>query len=290
MRTINNFIYLQDILPLDELSKNGKILLIRHYHVGLEDMKSKNLIDEYQSFQDKPAFLNCKYMVVFLAGGRNSGVFYGIFEIESILKNKDLPEYSKELEPYCNKQKQSKDFKLILTRLTQFDKYKDRIVIDWMVPRGWYNKYGEVKDKEVIKVLPKNFVQDFPGLQNVKLNYTELKEIIENPESNADWFNSLSRLQAVYLILYKKIGLQYVGTTYGENGLWQRWETYVKTGGTGGNIELINLKKEDPEFYQHLQFSILEVLSKTADQKYCAGKESLWKEKLGSRVSGLNKN
>jgi hypothetical protein len=125
---------------------------------------------------------------------------------------------------------------------------------------------------------------------NINLNFEELKKIIKNPESHSDWYNSLTRLQAIYLILDTYTGYQYIGTTYGENGLWQRWESYVKGDGTGGNKELINLKNQNIEFYKHFQFSILEVLSKTADQKYSTEKETIWKEKLGSRAYGLNRN
>ena len=92
------------------------------------------------------------------------------------------------------------------------------------------------------------------------------------------------------MILDVESGLQYVGTTYGELGLWQRWESYVKGDGTGGNKELKSLKDKDSKFYKSLQFSILEVLSRTADQKYCIMQESVWKEKLGTRAHGLNKN
>jgi len=133
-------------------------------------------------------------------------------------------------------------------------------------------------------------VKDFPGLMNIKLSFQELTKIIENPESYYEWFDSLTKLQAIYLILNKKTGYQYIGTTYGENGLWQRWGNYIKGDHTGGNKEFIKLKNEDSEFYKNLQFSILEVLSKTANQKYCTEKESNWKEKLGSRAFGLNKN
>jgi len=177
-----------------------------------------------------------------------------------------------------------------LKRINSFDIFKDRLVIDWIVPRGWYNTYGDVKNKKVIKILPPNFVRDFPGLMNVKLNFSELKKIIENPDSHEEWHNSLTRLQAVYLILETKSGSLYVGTTYGENGLWQRWETYTKGDHTGGNIEFEKLKGKNPEFFKYFQFSILEVLSKTADQNYCTDKETTWKEKLGSRAHGLNKN
>jgi hypothetical protein len=283
-------ILLQEILPLDELKKQGKVLLIRHSHENLREMYINNLIEEYQSFQDKPAFRDTKFIICFLGSERNGAVFYGIYELIEILEGGNVPEYSEGLELLHKNVKPNNDFYLHLKRIESFDKFKDRLVIDWIVPRGWYNTYGEVKDKEVIKILPDNYVKDFPGLMNIKLNFEELKKIIENPESHSEWFNSLSRLQAIYLILDKKAGYQYIGTTYGENGLWQRWETYAKGDHTGGNKELIKLKNENLEFYKYFQFSILEVLSKTADQKYCTEKETNWKEKLGSRAFGLNKN
>jgi hypothetical protein len=283
-------IFLQDILPLDSLNQNGKILLIRHSHDCLGEMNSKNLIEEYQSFQSKPAFQKCKYIVSFLGSNRNSAIFYGIYEVLGIKSGKNLPKYSDEIGKYCDPININEDFFLILNKLETFDKFKGRLVIDWIVPRGWYNTYGEVLNKIVLKILPKNFVIDFPGLMNVKLNYFELKKIIENPDSHSEWYNSLTKLQAVYLILDSNLGSHYVGTTYGELGLWQRWENYIKGDGTGGNIELIKLKNQNPDFYKYFQFSILEVLSKTADQKYCTDKETIWKEKLGSRVHGLNKN
>src|ERR1035438_3992035 len=110
-------ILLQDILPLEELNKDGKILLVRHTLKRLEEMYQKNLIDEYQSFQSYPAFKKCKYIVSFLSGERNSGVFYGIFEVVEILEKDRLPIYSKELEKYIEKQNPSKDFYLRLKRI-----------------------------------------------------------------------------------------------------------------------------------------------------------------------------
>jgi hypothetical protein len=283
-------IYLQDILPLERLNLEGKVLLVRHYHDKLYEMNQKGLIEEYQSFQSKPAFIDCKYIVTFLGGEKNSGIFWGVYLNEGIRKLDELPEYSGGLKLYCNPQDKTKDFYLMLKCLPEFERFKNRLVIDWVVPRGWYNTFGEVKSKPVLKLLPDNFVKNFPGLMSVKLNFPELKTIIENPESNDEWYNSLTRLQAIYLILNKKTGLQYIGTTYGENGLWQRWESYVKGDKTGGNKEFIKLKEENELFYKDFQFSILEVLSKTADQKYCSEKETLWKEKLGTRAHGLNKN
>lgn len=285
-------IFLEDILPLQSLQndESGLILLIRHSHINLKEMERLDLIEEYQSFQDKPAFLKCKFVVSFLAGEKNTAVFFGIYQVKHIVRGKALPQYSKGLEKYCKKQDYSKDFKIEFFKRFEFEKFKNRIVIDWVVPRGWYNTFGKVGRKPVIKILPFKYVADFPGLMNIKLTFSELKQIIENPDSHEEWYNSLTRLQAVYLILDNSSGNQYVGTTYGEYGLWQRWSSYVKTEGTGNNKQLELLKINRLGFQFELQFSILEVLTKTADKVYCIEKESMWKNKLGTRAFGLNNN
>lgn len=283
-------IRLQDILPLDQLQKKGKVLLIRHHHENLAEMNEMNLIEEYQSFQRKKAFFDCKYIVSFLGGEKNSAVFYGLYKVMDRLTKENLPNYSNELKKYYRNQNRSKEIFLKLEKIEQYDIFADRLVINWLVPRGWYNTYGKVQDKEVIKILPSNFVDDFPGLMSIMISYKNLKKIIENPQSHSVWFESLTRLQAIYLILDKKSGNKYIGTTYGKNGLWQRWKSYIKGDGTGNNKELKALKEKDPKFYINFQFSILEVLSKTANQKYCTEKESIWKEKLGSKAFGLNRN
>lgn len=253
-------------------------------------MVENNVIDEYQSFQKMPAFRKCKTIVSFLAEPKNQAKLYGIYEVTGIIENENLPECSPNLRKYYQPIKDEGYFFLLQNKLIEFVKYENRIIIDWVVPRGWYNEFGKVQDKEVIKVLPFNFVDEFPGLMKIRVSALELKTIIENPQSHSKWFESLTRLQAVYLILDKKTGSQYVGTTFGNDGLWQRWETYVRSGFTGGNIELIKLKENDEFFYKSFQFSILEVLSKNANQTECSDAERLWKEKLGSRDFGMNKN
>ncbi len=284
-------IYLQDILPLDQLSKNGKVIMVRHYHENLVEMLQKNLIEEYQSFQKKSsAFRECITIVSFLAEPNNQARLFGVYRNIGILENQNLPKYSDQLEKFCIPQDENNDLFIQLEKMHEFVKFENRVIIDWVVPRGWYNTYGNVKDKEVVKILPYNFVDEFPGLMRIKISASELKTIINNPQAHAKWYESLTRLQAVYLILDKKSGNQYIGTTYGQNGLWQRWESYAKGDFTGGNKELIELKENNSVFHENFQYSILEVLSKNASQKECVDSESLWKEKLGTRTFGLNKN
>ncbi|MBN2893297.1 MAG: GIY-YIG nuclease family protein [Bacteroidales bacterium] len=284
-------IYLQDILPLEKLNEEGTVILVRHYHEKLNEMIKLELIEEYQSYQRKnSAFRDCKLIISFLAEPNNHAKLFGVYRNLGIKENLNLPKYSKLLEKYCVPQNIDNDLFMELKKVHEFEKFENRIIIDWIVPRGWYNTYGQVKNKEVVKILPYNFVDEFPGLMRIKLSAQELKTIINNPQTHSKWYESLTRLQAVYMILDKKTGNQYIGTTYGQNGLWQRWENYAKGDFTGGNKELIDLKEKDNNFHDNFQYSILEVLSKNASQKECVDAESLWKEKLGTRTFGLNKN
>jgi len=64
----------------------------------------------------------------------------------------------------------------------------------------------------------------------------------------------------------------------------------VKSGFTGGNSKLEELKEKNCDFYIGFRYSILEVLPINANQKDCNSAECLWKEKLGTRAFGLNMN
>jgi len=291
MKYMSDKIYIQDILPLDKLREKGNVIMVRHYHNNLKEMVQQNLIEEYQKFQKKSsAFRKSRIIISFLAEPNNQAKLYGIYENQGIKEGKGLPYYSEDLKKYCKPQNSEDELYMDLIKLDKYKKFENRIIIDWMVPRGWYHTYGKVIDKEVIRVLPYNFIDEFPGLMKIRINADELKMIINNREVHSKWYESLTRLQAVYLILDRKTGNQYIGTTYGQDGLWQRWETYVKGDFTGGNKELKELKAKDSRFYENFQYSILEVLSKNALQIECTSAETMWKEKLGTRTFGLNKN
>ena len=96
----------------------------------------------------------------------------------------------------------------------------------------------------------------------------------------------------MYLILNTKAkdGQQYIGSAYGDDGILGRWRQYANPPFHGGNKKLIGLLKEDKEEYKYFQFSLLQIFSKSATDDEIIGAESRWKEKLGSRVFGLNDN
>jgi hypothetical protein len=128
----------------------------------------------------------------------------------------------------------------------------------------------------------------FPGFENVNVNYSLLKEIITETEQS--WKSSLSNVKGVYLISDKKTGKLYVGSAYGENAFWTRWESYVKTG-HGGNVLLKTiLGNNTVEYLENFSFSILEIMKMNTDDSQIIEREVYWKNILLTRTFGYNKN
>lgn len=148
-----------------------------------------------------------------------------------------------------------------------------------------------IDELEVEQVLPSVFDGiDFPGYDRVRLSYEQLSTIVHRHKR--DWVAALENQKAVYLITDKGSGKQYVGSAYGENGmLLQRWRNYVDDG-HGGNKLLRELVAEVGLDYvkENFQYSILENYNARTDKNIILGRESWWKETLGSRAFGLNAN
>jgi hypothetical protein len=79
-------------------------------------------------------------------------------------------------------------------------------------------------------------------------------------------------------------GAQYVGSATGSDGFLGRWRGY--SDGHGGNVALRELGHGAEEF----DVRILETVGSAATVQDVYDLESLWKEKSGSRVQGLNRN
>lgn len=131
-------------------------------------------------------------------------------------------------------------------------------------------------------------IAGFPGYKNVLLNKQELDVVVsQNLES---WRSALSSVSGVYLIVDRSSGKQYVGSAYGEDGIWSRWCQYSQSG-HGNNKELRNLlKQESSSHSRNFQFSILEVCDLSFSKDQVIARESHWKNALCSREHGLNSN
>ena len=116
-----------------------------------------------------------------------------------------------------------------------------------------------------------------------------MKEIIENPSIYEAWHTALSSVYAIYLIVDRENGRQYVGSAYGGDGLLGRWSCYVKT--LHGNNKLMKeVVCNYPDRYHNFQFSILQILPKTLTPEEVINTESLYKRKLLSVEFGMNDN
>lgn len=141
---------------------------------------------------------------------------------------------------------------------------------------------------EVQEISPGLHYKRFTDYFDLIVDFSELKEIVENQYS--DWRTILSAIKGIYLITDTKTGLLYIGSAYGEDGIWGRWSEYVMTNGHGGNKSLRTLCAEPDYASRNFQFSILMILPKTVTADEAISKEQLFKRKLGTHSFGLNNN
>ena len=133
--------------------------------------------------------------------------------------------------------------------------------------------------------------EDFPGHGNIHHRYAVLEGVWR--ESKQDWRGALENCSGVYLITDTKAGLRYVGSAYGEEGIYARWSHYFKTGGHGGNARLKkHLAKKGVEYArEHFEFALLEQLPQRYEPAQVIARENYWKQLLLTRGAfGLNDN
>lgn len=240
-----------------------------------ELIKEKENLLDYQREQSRNVFDNCDYIISFIGQESRKSIFWGVFKV-------------------TRGQFDGEKYKYELEKQEGFEDYEDRVVIDWgLATRNWHqwaSSKGEyINQKEVIEVLPKGYLGEFPGLLNFILEFHELEKLVNNPDANRPWKYNLSSVNGIYLILDKKTGDQYIGSAYGKDGIWQRWETYVSTK-TGGNKRLIELEENEPGYYKNYRFTILQSLPSNIQTNEVIQLESLYKEKFGTKLFGLNEN
>ncbi len=107
----------------------------------------------------------------------------------------------------------------------------------------------------------------------------------------ASWKNTLSRQQGVYVITNTDNGKLYVGSATGRNGIYQRWQDYIRDG-HGNDTGLIAIVKQHGlEYVQtHFRYTLLEHYDFTVPKDVVLARESYWKEALDTRKHGYNGN
>jgi hypothetical protein len=253
--------------------EDRRVKLVRHKdhrEEYREVIKDKKALLEYQRVQESDVFRGCDYIISFIGLERRRAVFFGVFKVNGCEVQNEQYEY--DLEP-----------------VPAFEEFTDRLVIDWGGGTRNWHQWFPAQDKDVVEILPAGYVGHFSGLLNFVLDFDELQKLVRNPDANIEWQRHLSAVSGIYLILDNQTGHQYIGSACGKEGLWQRWSDYAATG-HGGNRELIALHKDDPDYARNFKFSILQSLPSNMTSRDVVKIENLYKDKLGPRAHGLNRN
>lgn len=246
---------------------------------------TKEQLEFYQQCQSKQVFSGCDYVMSFLGIERTKAKFIGVYTVkdEEPLTGKPLPENY----PYPPIVEDGGYF-YKLEKVSGFEDLEDRVIIEWgQSTRVWAQN---LKEKEVVEMLPEGYVRSFPGYLDFILKFDELRRIVDSPDSNRVWHTMLSAVAGVYLIVDTITGNQYVGSAYGKNGIMGRWTRYSKDR-HGGNVKLQELLSECGSGYAaNFSFTILQTVSTSLSRTEVIARENKWKDKLGSRAFGLNLN
>lgn len=145
-------------------------------------------------------------------------------------------------------------------------------------------------DFEVSEILRDPYSgRTFPGYESIDLPFTELSTLVQN--DRPDWKSALENVKGVYLITDTSTGKRYVGSAYGDQGIWSRWEAYVRSG-HGWNKELQELVGDKLDYAQeNFKFTLLEYRPAPTPDDTVIYRENYWKEVLLTRGKyGLNQN
>jgi hypothetical protein len=275
-------ITIQELLFNRGLDKQSRTKLVRHkdmqadlYNIYRTD-KKKFL--EYQSQQGKDVFRDVEFIVSFIGEAGTLSRFIGVFKV---LSGRKLSEKQTSVDSG------QYQFKYDIVEVEGFDDLKERVIIDWGKGAIKWDQ-GIDNKKEVVEIQPGLHYQHFSDYFDFILDFRELQEIVQ--KQYPDWKRMLSATKGIYLISDSKTGKLYVGSAYGEEGIWGRWASYVSTNGHGNNKAFKELMTGDKEYANYFRFSILMLLPKTITADQAIKKERLFKRKLGTNSFGLNSN
>jgi hypothetical protein len=142
----------------------------------------------------------------------------------------------------------------------------------------------------VASIIEEPFAGDpFPGHDRINHSLADLQAVVS--QARTDWRIALESMKGVYVIHDRETGRRYVGSAYGDTGIWQRWSTYAETL-HGGNVGLkVLLQEKGEEYYRsNMRFALLEYWAMRTDDHHVLERESYWKEVLHARSLGHNKN
>lgn len=233
---------------------------------------------KYQKEQNRRKFEDVDYMVAFVGEKGTTARFVGVYKVGNRIQSPYNPD----------------DIICDMDIVEAFEPLTHRIVIDWGKATVSYCQDYYTNPKAVIRI-DEGFedadgVPRFLSYADTILSFGQLKAVINSPADNP-WHTALKSAHCIYLITDLSNGKHYIGSTYGNRGIFGRWETYVKTNGHGDNKQLENLLNNDPQYAErHFQWSILEVLPLNITEYQAIDRENIYKMKLKTKEFGYNEN
>lgn len=279
---------LLDILQLSGFSWTAETRLVRHQdnRYPVDELVRGGWLELYQKYQGRPVFRRVDQIISFYGLPGTRAAFYGVYHVQgekAASAGDTVPEC-----PWSVRWHQEAGFFYDLHRDTRFDDLRHRIVVDWgRATRSWVQKPA---NKPVLRIEePGRRLPPFGDYLEFSLPFTQLKDLFAAEDAHREWRSHLAAVAGVYLVLAESTGDLYVGSASGEGGIWGRWREYSATG-HGGNKLLRDLIAADPAYPAHFRFSVLHVLPKTMAREEVLRREAVYKQKLGSRATGLNSN
>ncbi len=231
--------------------------------------------EEWQRWQTRRNF-ECDHIVSLIHLGESKWLFAGVYKVLGVKRRK---------------WRGMDHFYYSTREVSGLDHLTGRVIVEFEKNfRASYLRGPKYIDRLVVsEIRPRRLsIGDFPGYNSVLLSHASLRLVIR--EEIPSWKSALSSVSAIYVIADRATGKLYVGSAYGEGGLWQRWAHYAATG-HGGNRALRELLASKGRAYaENFQYSILEVCDLNVNQDFIAERETYWKNVLCSREFGYNEN
>jgi len=149
------------------------------------------------------------------------------------------------------------------------------------------NHYDQMVVSEILKNPYTGEV--FPGYDRINHDFRQLQVVFTH--GHQDWKAALESVSGIYLITDMSNGKGYVGSAYGDDGIWSRWASYMDNG-HGDTKELKKLLAREglPYALANFRFSLLESSSMKIDKETTLAREKHWKDVLLTRDFGYNEN
>lgn len=157
--------------------------------------------------------------------------------------------------------------------------WKGKLIVNWPPPELSWWRWAHRNEPNVHAILEDNaLVAKKPKWDELVLTWDQLCVL------PTTWKSALEQWRGIYYIFDDSVGKGYVGSAYGKDNLFGRWQNYAATG-DGGNLLL---RQRDQS---HFRFSILQVVAQDMKPEEVINLESSWKERLHTRAPhGLNAN